>query len=574
MENFAKLNRNDIGNKISQKNEKNYINQSENYKILLDKKNKPIKQNSVNNEYISEEDTQNEINLIKGTEISIKVGSNSEKGKNLINLENPNENIFIKAKPFGEEYKNDKELQNDISKKSMESNTINNKNESETENLRKENKIPFIIKDDEIKAKNSEIKKKDIIINELNKHEKKDKEIETLNLKIKEITHNNNHRQSEGKEPLDFFEKPTLIGLQKIGEDSYMNATLQCFSQIEELTNYFLDENISGDKIRNNNVANKNENLPQLSPIYLELLKKLWDKNNIKGTYSPYKFKETIEIMNPLFKFCKSDPKDFVLFLLEQFHIELKKDLSNNNNENNKYKVNTQDQQNTFMFFLKDFIKKTSVISDIFYGIEESTLTCLFCKEKFSKKGKPYPILYNYTTFNFFIFPLDGIKKLKVENNLRSNTNMIENNEVTLDDCFYFHENPELLTGDNRMFCGICNQVCDSFVTSKIYSCPKVLIIILNRGKNNMYKIKLNFEEIIDITKFVSVKEENVIYQLTCVITYYVEGESNGQFLAFCRSPIDNHWYKYNDANVSEVKDVKKDIIDFADPYILFYKKI
>ena len=216
MENFAKLNRNDIGNKISQKNEKNYINQSENYKILLDKKNKPIKQNSVNNEYISEEDTQNEINLIKGTEISIKVGSNSEKGKNLINLENPNENIFIKAKPFGEEYKNDKELQNDISKKSMESNTINNKNESETENLRKENKIPFIIKDDEIKAKNSEIKKKDVIINELNKHEKKDKEIETLNLKIKEITHNNNHRQSEGKEPLDFFEKPTLIGLQKI----------------------------------------------------------------------------------------------------------------------------------------------------------------------------------------------------------------------------------------------------------------------------------------------------------------------------------------------------------------------
>ena len=86
MENFAKLNRNDIGNKISQKNEKNYINQSENYKILLDKKNKLIKQNSVNNEYISEEDTQNEINLIKGTEISIKVGSNSEKGKNLITV--------------------------------------------------------------------------------------------------------------------------------------------------------------------------------------------------------------------------------------------------------------------------------------------------------------------------------------------------------------------------------------------------------------------------------------------------------------------------------------------------------
>ena len=72
----------------------------------------------------------------------------------------------------------------------------------------------------------------------------------------------------------------------------YMNAALQCFSQIEELTNYFLDENISGDKIRNNNIAKKNKNLLQLSPVYLELLKKLWNKNNIKGTYSPNKFKK------------------------------------------------------------------------------------------------------------------------------------------------------------------------------------------------------------------------------------------------------------------------------------------
>ena len=67
---------------------------------------------------------------------------------------------------------------------------------------------------------------------------------------------------------LDFYKNPTLIGLQNIGA-YYMNATLQCFSQIEELTNYFLDENISGDKIINNNIAKKNENLPQLSLFIL-----------------------------------------------------------------------------------------------------------------------------------------------------------------------------------------------------------------------------------------------------------------------------------------------------------------
>ena len=51
-------------------------------------------------------------------------------------------------------------------------------------------------------------------------------EIETFNLKIKEITHNNNLRQTERNEPLYFYEKPTLIGLKKIGADSYMNASL------------------------------------------------------------------------------------------------------------------------------------------------------------------------------------------------------------------------------------------------------------------------------------------------------------------------------------------------------------
>ena len=85
--------------------------------------------------------------------------------------------------------------------------------------------------------------------------------------------------------------------------------------------------------------------------------------------------------------------------------------------------------------------------------------------------------------------------------------NMINNNEVTLEDCFYFNEIPDLFTGENKMYCDICNQLCDSLYTSKIYSCPNVLILILNRGKYNIYKVKLNFEEIIDITKFVSVKK-------------------------------------------------------------------
>ena len=354
-----------------------------------------------------------------------------------------------------------------------------------------------------------------------------------------------------------------------------MNATLQCLCQTEDLTNYFLDERHS-ENIINNNIAKSNRNLPQLTPIYLELVKKLWDKNNPKGYYSPKNFMKTVEIMNPLFKLGEAgDSKDFIIFILEQFHNELKKSLGNNNNENNSNKANQYDQKDAFSYFFQEFQKQTSIISDTFFGIQETTNQCLFCKNKYSSQGKAYPICYNYQIFNCLIFPLEEIRKMKNENNRRNNMSIGFNaNEVSLEDCFIYNEKTDLFNGENKNYCNICRQLWDSLYTSKIFSCPNVLVLILNRGKNNIYNVKLNFEEIIDITKFVSVNEGQVVYNLTGVITHYGQSGPNAHFLAFCKSPVNNRWYRYNDAVVTDVKDVKKDIINFGNPYILFYKKI
>ena len=164
---------------------------------------------------------------------------------------------------------------------------------------------------------------------------------------------------------------------------------------------------------------------------------------------------------------------------------------------------------------------------------------------------------------------------MKNENNRRNNMSIGFNaNEVSLEDCFIYNEKTDLFNGENKNYCNICRQLWDSLYTSKIFSCPNVLVLILNRGKNNIYNVKLNFEEIIDITKFVSVNEGQVVYNLTGVITHYGQSGPNAHFLAFCKSPVNNRWYRYNDAVVTDVKDVKKDIINFGNPYILFYKKI
>ena len=52
------------------------------------------------------------------------------------------------------------------------------------------------------------------------------------------------------------------------------------------------------------------------------------------------------------------------------------------------------------------------------------------------------------------------------------------------------------------------------------------------------------------------------------------ENGANGHFIAFCRSPINDQWYNYNDDLCFLVNNFKEQVIDYAMPYILFYQKI
>ena len=70
--------------------------------------------------------------------------------------------------------------------------------------------------------------------------------------------------------------------------------------------------------IIDNNIANNNKNDYQLSPVYFELLEKLWEINGEKS-FSPNTFMNTLNNMNPLFKKGQAgDAKDFIIFILAQ----------------------------------------------------------------------------------------------------------------------------------------------------------------------------------------------------------------------------------------------------------------
>ena len=432
------------------------------------------------------------------------------------------------------------------------------------------NKIMFLEnKEEELEKmfkENNKIVDMNIYLNQ--KNQQLENEIKQNEIKLNEILSKINKCNKE-PEPIDSYKNPTLIGLNNIGATCFMNATLQCLSQTRNLTNYFLKKD-NQKKIYEK--QNQNQNELQLCPVYLELIQNLWDKNNMNKSYSPNKFMNVIEEMNPLFKKGQAgDSKDFIIFILEQLHRELKKQVANIivNEPLNQY-----DKNNAFNSFFSEFSKECSILSDLFFGFNETTNICLNCKNFYESKGLSFPICYNYGIFNCLIFPLEEVKNMK-NNALKDNNILINaNNNVTIYECFYYNQKSDLFTGENKNYCNICRQLWDSVYTSKIFVTPNILIIILNRGKGNIYKVKLDFNEVIDITQFVIQKDKpQLIYSLYGVITHIGESGPNAHFIASCKSPIDNQWYRYNDAMVNPINNVQKDIIDFGTPYILFYSK-
>ena len=389
----------------------------------------------------------------------------------------------------------------------------------------------------------------------------------------------NNQNQKE-LEPIQTYEKPTLIGLNNIGATCYRNSVLQCLSQTKGLTNYFLNPK-NYNRIMNPNSYEQNQ--INLCPIYYNLIKNLWNKNTTIKSFSPDEFMKSIDKMTAKgqakFVLGKAgDAKDFVLYLLETMHKELKQPLKNKfwKIEPKDQQLNQYDKHNTLIHFLDDFQNETSIMSDLFFGIDETTMVCQYCKNIYNSKGQKEPISYNYGIFNILIFPLEEVRKYRNKAIELSNLKIIlgnMSNIMNMFECFYYNQKNDLFTGDNKNYCKICNQLYDSVRTNKIYTSPNVLILILNRGKGNIYDVKLNFDLTIDISDFVLSKDGKQIYNLYGVITLLGKSGPNAHFVASCKSPVDGIWYRYNDALVDPIKDLQKDMFNFGTPYILFYEK-
>ena len=542
-----------ISKKNNESNNNNNINNNNNYNNVYNNIDTNLNNNNLNNNYNNNYNN----NLNNNNFISYNNNINNNNVINNINNNNNNNFVINNNNQMNNNMINQNFISNNnlsvnnnfISNQQNNNNGANNFNNNNYNNNNYNNNMPNV---SNFLQQNMNVQNQNINSNFQNNQI----------FPIKIIPNNIKNNNFKNKMPPLNIKYPHKTGLTNLLQTCYMNATIQCLSNIKDLTDYLLRR-----------LGQLDVNKQPLTTQYTNLLSGLF---YTKEKYvDPSLFKKVIGELNPLFQgLLAGDSKDLLFYILEAIHNELSPEQKNVNNIKKDFyqlELESRDEQKMLKNFYDDFKSRNQTkIYDIFYGITRSTMKCNHCNiTKFS-----------FQMFNMQIFLL---KKIKEDKMTELGKYYNSNDKLNILDAFLNQQKEEKLVQENMIYCNNCKGLYEGVHQQVIYGLPKVLIIILNRGRDNMdFNEEFNFPDILDLkdTGVVLLNQNSYHkYYLCGILTHFGDSGNQGHFAAYCRNSSTDTFTFYNDTAVTQsisIESAMKTVISDDSckkktPYILFY---
>jgi ubiquitin C-terminal hydrolase len=183
-----------------------------------------------------------------------------------------------------------------------------------------------------------------------------------------------------------------VVGLQNLGNTCFMNSILQCLSNTQALTEFFLNENYK-DQINYDNPLGNNG---KVALSYGKLVKEIW--SNSYTLVIPRDFKNTIGEFRPQFAgYEQQDSQEFMNFLLDGLH----EDLNRIHKKPHVQKIESKGRDDTIISaesWRRFLLRNDSKLVDQFFGQLKSHVTCVNCRnvsvtfDEYSSLSLPIPI--------------------------------------------------------------------------------------------------------------------------------------------------------------------------------------
>lgn len=324
-----------------------------------------------------------------------------------------------------------------------------------------------------------------------------------------------------------------------MGNTCFMSVTLQCLSNTQPLTDFFLSDLHEIEKSSRFN--------GEISSVYGDFIKAQW--NDEFEYIQPGYICNLIQEIAPQFSPGElHDAQEFLEFFLNSMHEELNRSLKTGDA---KYIEDHEDDNELHAAdaWKECLIYNASVIVDLFQGQYKSTIKCMKCQYK----------KIRYEPFIILTVPILNIE------------------DCTLDMCIKEFSKREILSNDNSWVCCGCGYKGKYKKKLDIWKFPPVLIMSFKRVESKQQgALKLDGLVKFPIKDYdlschsIGPQRSKPVYKLFAIIDYHGSRDS-GHYIARSKNFRDQKWYTFDDEKVTQISDEEELVTNSA--YVLFYHK-